>query len=139
MMLKSKKFYIIMTIAGICFIGLSMVMNDLIPQSFSGILIGIGAGLFGMGIANYIMKVHEDKHPQIMKQNEIAFKDERNTIIRYRAKAKAADITQWLIMAIAYLTIAINAPLWVTLATVAVFLIYNILGLYFMAKFEHEM
>lgn len=35
----------------------------------------------------------EAKNPTLAKQNEIEFKDERNMQIRYRAKAKAADIT----------------------------------------------
>ncbi len=138
-MLKKKSFYISTLILGLTLIGVSFLFKGEDLKSISGVLIGIGAGLFGMSIANILMKNLEQKSPKKMKLNEIEFKDERNTIIRNRAKAKAGDIIQWFIMGIAYLTIIINAPLWVTLATVCVFLLYNILGVYLMTKYQKEM
>lgn len=138
-MLKKKSFYIITLILGVCFIGASFFFKGEEVKAVSGILIGVGAGLFGMSIANLIMKRLEQNKPEIIKQNEIEFKDERNTLIRNKSKAKAADITQWFIMGIAYLTILISTPIWVTLIVVAVFLIYHLLGVYFMNKYQKEM
>ena len=60
-------------------------------------------------------------------------------MIRNKAKAKVGDITQWLIMGIAYITIVIDAPLWVTLVVVGVFLLKNALEVYFMNKFQKEL
>ena len=74
-----------------------------------------------------------------IKQNEIELKDERNVLIRQRAKAKSADITQWLIMIIAYLEIFVNAPLWIILLTVGIFVLYNIIQIYYVNKFNKEM
>ncbi|MNE66406.1 hypothetical protein D3C80_1619560 [compost metagenome] len=79
------------------------------------------------------------KNPGLEKQAIIDYHDERNTVIRNRAKAKAADITQWLIMAIAYVTILISAPLWVTLAVVVVFLIYHFMSHYLMVQYQKSM
>ncbi|HEY5584042.1 MAG TPA: hypothetical protein VIK78_06075 [Ruminiclostridium sp.] len=138
-MLKKKAFYVFTMLVGICLIGVSLFLRSEELKSISGVFIGVGAGLFGTSIANLFMKNFEKKNPGIMKQNEIDFKDERNVIIRNRAKAKAADITQWLIMDVAYITILINAALWVTLVTVCVYLIYKVLGIYFMNKFQKEM
>lgn len=137
-MLKKTSFYIMTLLIGIILIALSYVFKGEV-KTVSGVLIGVGAGMFGMSIANLYMKHIEKKHPEDMKQNEIEFKDERNTLIRYRAKAKAGDVIQWFIMAIAYLMIIIDAPLWVTLAVVGVFLLYNVLSLYFMNKYQKEM
>ena len=72
-------------------------------------------------------------------RNEIEFSDERNTMIRNKAKAKVGDIIQWLIMGIAYITIVIDAPLWVTLVVIGVFLLKNELEVYFMNKFQKEL
>lgn len=105
-------------------------------KSISGVLIGIGSGLFGMSISNLWLINFNKKHPEELKQSEIEFKDERNTMIRNKAKAKVSDIIQWLIMGIAYITIIINAPLWVTLTVVGVFLSKNILELYYMNKYQ---
>lgn len=108
-------------------------------KTISGVVIGVGAGLFGMGISNLLMRRMERNNPEIEKMKIIEENDERNTMIRHRAKAKSGDITQWLIMAIAYITILISAPLWVTLAVVAVFCAYHIIALYYMGKYQKEM
>ncbi len=118
-MLKKKSFYIATLVLAICLIVVSPFLRGEELKSISGICIGIGAGLLGMSIANLLMKRMEENNPEMMKQSEIEFKDERNTLIRYKAKAKTADIIQWCIMGVAYITILINAPLWVTLVTVA--------------------
>lgn len=60
-------------------------------------------------------------------------------MIRNKAKAKVGDIIQWLIMGIAYITIVIDAPLWVTLVVVGVFLLKNVLEVYFMNRFQKEL
>lgn len=60
-------------------------------------------------------------------------------MIRYKAKAKVGDIIQWLIMGIEYITIVIDAPLWVTLVVGGVFLLKNALEVYFMNKFQKEL
>jgi|LGVE01.1.fsa_nt_gb hypothetical protein len=137
-MLKKKSFYIVTLILAIALTVVTYYFKVEL-KSFSGLLVAISAGLFGISIANIFMIHLEQKEPKFMKKGEIEFKDERNTIIRNRAKAKAADIIQWFIMGIAYLTIIINAPLWVTLATVCVFLLYNILSVYLMNKYQKEM
>ncbi len=100
-MLKKKKFYIIMLFVGIGLIAVGIILNGEVVKSVQGILLGLGAGFIGMNIANLYMKHNETKNPALAKQNEIEFKDERNTIIRNRAKAKAGDIIQWFIIGIA--------------------------------------
>lgn len=110
-----------------------------VAKSISGICIGIGAGLFGMSISNLWLINFNQKHPDELKQSQIEFSDERNTMIRNKAKAKAADIIQWFIMGIAYITIMINAPLWVTLTIVGVFLLKYVFELYFMNKYQKEL
>lgn len=138
-MLKKRSLYLVMLIIGICCIGASFIFNDATMKPVAGSLIGIGAGLMGISIANLIMKHMERKNPELEKQSQIDYNDERNTMIRNRAKAEAGDITQWLIMGVAYITILISAPLWVTLAVVIVFLIYHFIGIYLMNKYQKEM
>lgn len=138
-MLKKKSFYITTLIVGIILFCSSFLLKGEELKTISGVLIGIGTGLFGMSIANLWMQRFEEKNPEMMKDREIEFKDERNTMIRYRAKAKAGDIIQWFIMGIAYLLIVIDAPLWTTLITVGGFLLYNVMSLYYMNKYQKEM
>ncbi|MEG1483044.1 hypothetical protein [Clostridium sp.] len=138
-MLKKKSINFILLVIGLCLVSVSLFLKLEEMKSVEGIMIGLGAGLIGMSIANIYMRHLEERNPEISEQNNIELKDERNIMIRNKAKAKAADVTQWLIMGIAYITIIINAPLWVTVLTVAVFLIYNVAGVYYMNKYQKEM
>jgi hypothetical protein len=124
-------------------IGVSLVLISFLLRGedlkvFSGLSIGIGAGLLGMSIAQLIMKHYEDKNPELSRQIKIDSMDERNIIIRNKAKAKAGDITMWLIMLIAFISIIISTQLWFTLLVVVVFLLYNIFIVYFMNKYQNE-
>jgi ABC-type bacteriocin/lantibiotic exporter with double-glycine peptidase domain len=140
-MLRKKSFYVITLLVGVALLGAALVLRMFpeVPKSVGGVCIGIGAGLFGMSVSNLYMKHLEKTDPKIVKKNEIEYTDERNTMIRNVAKAKAGDIIQWFIMGIAYLTILIGTSLWITLVVVGVFLLRYLLEIYFTSKYQHEM
>ena len=135
-MQKKSMFYITAIIISVIMIIGSQFVE---LNSHAGILLGTGAGVLGANIAKLYFINLEKKNPDIVKENEIELKDERNILIRQRAKAKSADIMQWLIMLIAYLTIFVNAPLWITLLIVGIFVLYNIIQIYYINKFNKEM
>lgn len=124
---------------GICLVIASFFFNGEEVKAIGGVLIGTGSGFVGLSISFIIGKHIQRKNPELEKQTRIENNDERNIFIRYRAKAKAGDITQWFIMGICYITILISAPVWVSLSVVGVFLIYNILSMYLMIKYQKEM
>ena len=135
-MQKKSMFYITAIIISVIMIIGSQFVE---LNSHSGILLGTGAGVLGANIAKLYFINLEKKNPDIIKENEIELKDERNVLILQKAKAKSADITQWLIMLIAYLEILVNAPLWITLVTIGIFILYNIIQIYYVNKFNKEM
>ena len=135
-MQKKSTFYIMAITISVLMIILSQFVE---LNSHSGILLGTGAGVIGASIAKLYTINLEKKNPDMIKENEIELKDERNILILQRAKAKSADITQWLIMIIAYLEIFVNAPLWIILLTVGIFVLYNIIQIYYINKFNNEM
>lgn len=137
-MIKKKSFYIITMAIGIILIIVSFLLRGEELKVFSGLSIGIGAGILGMSIARLIMKHYEDKNPEISRQIKIDSTDERNVIIRNQAKAKAGDITMWLIVLVAFITVIISAPIWFTLLVIGVFLLYNIFIVYFMNKYQKK-
>jgi hypothetical protein len=135
-MQKKSMFYI----SGIIISVIMIILSQFVElNSHSGILLGTGAGVFGANIAKLYFISLEKKNPDIIKENEIELKDERNVLILQKAKAKSADITQWLIMLVAYLEILVNAPLWITLVTIGIFVLYNIIQIYYVNKFNKEM
>ena len=135
-MRKKSTFYVMAITISVIMIILSQFVE---LNSHSGILLGTGAGAIGASIAKLYSINLEKKNPDMIKENEIELQDERNVLIRQRAKAKSADITQWLIMVIAYLEIFVNAPLWIILLTVGIFVLYNIIQIYYVNKFNKEM
>ena len=135
-MQKKSMFYVMAITISVIMIILSQFVE---LNSHSGILLGTGAGAIGASIAKLYSINLEKKNPDMIKENEIELQDERNVLIRQRAKAKSADITQWLIMVIAYLEIFVNAPLWIILLTVGIFVLYNIIQIYYVNKFNKEM
>ena len=138
-MLKKKSFYVMTLLIGILLLIGGILAKNAEVRNLAGVLTGVGAGLIGMSGANLWMRWFEAKNPEVMRENEIEFKDERNTMIRNRAKAKAGDLIQWLVMGLAYVMIIIDAPLWVVLVTVGVFLLYNVISVYYMNKYQNEM
>ena len=135
-MQRKSSFYVMVITISVLMIILSQFVE---LNSHSGILLGTGAGIIGASIAKLYTINLEKKNPDMIKENEIELQDERNVLIRQRAKAKSADITQWLIMIIAYLEIFVNAPLWIILLTVGIFVLYNIIQIYYINKFNKEM
>jgi hypothetical protein len=135
-MQKKSTFYVMAITISVIMIILSQFVE---LNSHSGILLGTGAGVIGASIAKLYTINLEKKNPDMIKENEIELQDERNVLILQRAKAKSADITQWLIMLIAYLEIFVNAPLWIILLTVGIFVLYNIIQIYYINKFNKEM
>ena len=137
--MKNKKRNIILFLIGILFMLSTVFLKEYLPRTVYGILIGLGAGLFGVTASNLYMIHYNRCHPQASRQADIDFYDERSTMIRNRAKAMSADIIQWFIIGIAAISIIIDAPLWVTLVIVGVFLLKNMIELWLMNKYSKEM
>ncbi len=131
--------FVIAMIAGLAMIALSTLYKSESQKLISALLIGVGAGLFGMSTANLIMKRYQKKNPSLVRQSEIEYKDERNTIIRDKARAVAGNIIRWFFIAVAFVCMIIDAPLWTTLSAVGVFLLFDVLTLIFMSHYKKQM
>ena len=138
-MRKSARFCAVLLALSLVLLAAALLLRGRLPGSWSGVLIGLGAGIFGASLSGLLMRRWESRNPEFAKQNEIDSRDERTTAIRSLAKARAGDVVQWCVMGIAWLSILAGAPLWLTLAAVGVFLLYSVLSLAFMIRLEKEM
>lgn len=131
---------IILLILGIAaVISAFFVFKESLPKTISGVIIGLGGGIISLSISNLFNINIENKYPEQANKIKIENNDERNNMIRTKAKAKSGDVVQWLVIAIAYITILISSPLWLTLIIVAVFLFKNILEIYLISKYQKNM
>lgn len=120
-------------------LALTALLGDRLPDTAGGAMVGVSSGLAAMGLANFLMLRQMEKDPHLAKQTEIEEKDERNTAIRRRAKAVSGEALQWTVMGAAWLSIALGAPLWVTLAAVGVFAGKSVLEWCLMARYQRQM
>ena len=139
MMLKKTYIYVIALVLGALLAMLGFLLTDIAAKALCGVLIGVGAGLFGMSAANLVMKRYEKKNPSVTRQSQIEMNDERNVMIRAKARAASANIIQWFIIGLAYVMILIDAPLWVTLCVVGVYMLYHILSFVFISRYQKQM
>ncbi len=137
-MKRKSAFDIALLILGLLCAIAGLLTQASAPKQVYGLLLGIGAGLTGMSISNLLVRQVERKNPQIEKQAAIERHDERNRMIRDRAKAKAGDIMRWVVMGLAYFTILMATSLWITLALIGIFLLYQVASLYFWSKYQKE-
>ena len=141
--MKAKTKQTLYLILGILGLVLAAVAKFLPAQVWNkaqiGAVIGVGAGLFGFGLVKWWVERWNEKNPEIVKQNEIERKDERNQLIRSKAQALSGEILHWLLMGGAWAAIILDAPLWITLAFVGVFLLKTVLDLAFIAYYQRRM
>lgn len=92
--MKAKTKQTLYLILGILGLVLAAVAKFLPAQMWNktqiGAVIGVGAGLFSFGLVKWWVERWNEKNPEIVKQNEIERKDERNQLIRGKAQALPA-------------------------------------------------
>jgi len=103
------------------------------------ICIGIGTGIFGQNIGTVISRLALRNDPQSAKKIEIETKDERNTAIRNRAKAKSYDLMVMVFGALMMAFALMQVDMYVTLTFVAAYLFIVFSSIYYLSKFQKEM
>jgi dipeptide/tripeptide permease len=142
---KGKGRYIIYTLMGFIILAAGAILAKTtrepqgMMQALPYIFIGIGAGIFGQNVGTLISFRLLKKDPKAAKQIEIEEKDERNTMIRNRAKAKAYDlmILVYGALLLAFGLMLVNVE--VVLAMVVAYIFIVTSSIYYMNKFEKEM
>ena len=138
---KRKPVYLALLWAGVALLACWLLLrgNPALTNPAEGALIGVGSGLFAMGLSNLLMLRWAEKDPKQMRRAEIESADERNVAIRRRAKALSGEVLQWIVLAAAWVSIALGGPLWVTLTAVGVFVGKSVLELVLMARYQQQM
>lgn len=137
--------YVVFSIIGFVIFSTGLVILKTIP-SMRGILrtlpyicIGIGTGIFGQNIGTVISRLALRNDPQSAKKIEIETKDERNTAIRNRAKAKSYDLMVMVFGALMMAFALMQVDMYVTLTFVAAYLFIVFSSIYYLSKFQKEM
>lgn len=123
--------------------GILLIKNLENPNEFmltlSYICIGIGCGIFGHGMGNFVTIKTVQNNPEIEKQMDIIRKDERNIAISNRAKAKAYDLMTYSFGALLLIFALMGVDLMPLLLLVFIYLLIQIYAIYYRMKFDKEM
>ena len=129
----------ILMITGAVLLILGLLGDRVLSDAMGGTLVGAGSGLLAMGASQLLTARYDARHPQQARQSAIEQRDERNVAIRRRAQAVAGEALQWAVLAAAWISVGLGAPLWVTLAAVGVFVAKSVLELALMVRYQREM
>lgn len=131
--------YVLLLLLGVLLLAAGLFGFGESAKTVSGMCIGIGAGLIGMNTAHFIIDFYYKRHPDAQKQSVIEAQDERNVALTDKAKAKAFDLNNKVLMLVPFLLILADSPLWITLSAVGVYLFGFGAQIYFTMRLSREM
>ena len=110
-----------------------------IVRTLPYLCVGIGSGLFGQGMGNLLHRRALNGNPELLKQEEIERRDERNVAIANRAKAKAYDMMIFVFGAILLAFALIGVDLAAIILLLFAYLLIIGFGLYWRVRYDREM
>ena len=123
---------------GIVLLVLSLLLDGRVPDSLGRMLCGIGSGLLAMAGVHPAEPPPRGRSTRRWPAARHRTKDERNVAIRNRAKAVSGEVPPVERSGGAWLSIGLDAPLWVPWLATGVFVAKSVLELYLMIRYEQE-
>ena len=139
-MKRTTLVYLLVTVLGVALaaVGSLNIEAHFLPAAVSDVTSFLGHCTIILGISGLIGQILFRSDP-VMQQREKERNDERSTAIRYRAQAVSGEALQWAVLGAAWLSIALGAPLWVTLTAVGVFVGKSVLEWCLMVRYQGQM
>lgn len=103
------------------------------------VCIGVGCGAMAYGTSNLVTDRLRKRNPCMQKQEEINRKDERNTALSHRAKAKAYDLTIFLFSVLIIAFVLLGVDMVPILVFVSAYLFVLGYAFYCRCRYEKEM
>lgn len=116
-------------VTGIIVAAALLIAGGFLEGEVSAVLIGLGAALFGLTVANCISFVAERKYPHLKRTKNIEVNDERNITIREKAGAKTNTLVMWVMFIVMLIMLILKVELYVILAMSGIVLLNGILNL----------
>ena len=132
---------VLLTILGIALgaAGLWMVRTMGPEWRWGYVLIGVGCGLFGHFMGEFLARRAVESDPKAAKELEIQQKDERNVAIGNAAKAKAFDVMLTTFSPLLLILALLEIDLLPLLLLVAAYLFVVFDSIYWLNRYQKEM
>lgn len=123
--------YVLILLLGIALV---IVSRLFIQERWAGVLVGLGAGLFGMSGAQLITQRVMQRNPGLQKKMSIEQSDERNVQINNYAKAKAFEFSTFIALPFFLTLVLADVALPIVLLSIAVYVVDYAVYLWFLNK-----
>lgn len=138
--MKKSILYLLLAAAGIVLLIVGAIWLRFGVENVAAYLcIGVGAGIFGQGLGQYLQYAALKNAPEARRRLEIETSDERNVILSCRAKAKAYDAMVYIFSALMLVFALMRVDLAAILLLVAAYLAVCGIGVYYRLRYEKEM
>lgn len=139
-MKRKKTLYLALVMLGLCLAAAALTLRDtILSVSMAGALMGSGSSMTGIGLKQLLTLRLDSKDPAQARRKAIKDNDERNVAIRRRAKALSGDVLQWAVIAVAWASLGFDAPLWVPMAAVGIFVLKSVLEFCLTVRYQRQM
>ena len=126
-------------ILGVVFIIAALYFRQDLSRSVGGVIFGIGGAILGINLTELIGRILLERNPAKAAQQRIEQNDERNVVIRDKARAKTLEIAKWFVLGLAFLSILADSPLWFTLSITLIYLLIYIIEWIFQSQLLKKM
>lgn len=103
------------------------LMRKNVSSTYTGLLFGLGSGLFGVSVANIFAYFQRKKKPELWKKVEVEKNDERNKLLHCKTGATLHRINIYINCLLMLIFSVFGLPLWAVLSLVGVQLLNGIL------------
>ena len=125
--MSKKVINYVMSIVGIIVTLLGMYLWFVYNFTDSGLILGLGTGLLGGGIAGIFSNWYERKNPEQKRLKDIEVNDERNKLIHYKTGSRMYNISLYETCVIMLILSAFKAPTWIIFLLVGIVIVNAIL------------
>ena len=109
-----KKLYVILLAVSLGFVAVAFLLRNAgLPYRVNAALSGMATTLSCVSLPRLLSLWSESTSPSEARRNRIEASDERNAALRNRAGALSGNLLQWSLLALLWLSVGLNAPLWV--------------------------
>lgn len=140
---KDKRYCIGILVLGVVGLLVSLLLeltgvDSSIINRIQSICTGLGVGAICGGLSGIYANNKIQKDPKRLKEIEIARSDERNLYIKSMAEAKSGGICNWLVLALAYVGMVLDAPNWIVFSLIILFLLKYILYIVLSGRYAEK-
>jgi hypothetical protein len=114
-------------------------LKNAVSGNLFGVLIGVGAGLFGLFLSRVITLWIELKNPKYKRSVDIEARDERNIILTNRSWARTNAISLYTLCIVTLIFVLLNVELYIILTLSGLVLLNGILFAIFMNHYNKKM